>query len=133
MYPATINAQEVINLFEKMMQSDSKKRVLLLEGETKMGKTHLLGGSKGVFPILAQQYHACCITCDLTLPGQTDEAILRTACKDFCRTCTAKSLGLIHRVRKFVSPKPDLGTYLFPSYYPASQVKHSDPMVVYDH
>src|SRR5947199_16451 len=130
MYPATINAQEVIGLFERMMQRDSQKRMLLLKGEEKMGKTHLLG-SDGVFSILASQkpYYAYRIFCDLKLQGQTDEEILRTACIDLFNEMM-KPPRLIQRLQKFISPARELATDLFPSYYPASQPRHSDTRIV---
>lgn len=59
----TIDRQEVIDLFDQFMQSDSHLRVLRLHGEAKMGKSHML---TKVFPVLAQQKHqAVCAVVDL--------------------------------------------------------------------
>src|SRR6266571_2108106 len=80
MYTETINSEEAIHLFERIMQVDSQKRIMFLVGASKTGKSHLL--SK-VFPILAsQQYQARCVIIDLKRQPLSILDILHTASED---------------------------------------------------
>jgi hypothetical protein len=74
----TIDRQEAIELFHRLMQVGGGLRVLRLEGEAKMGKTHLM---TQVYQQLAQQeYGACCVLLDLRSPGQTPLDLLYDVC-----------------------------------------------------
>lgn len=58
----TIDMQEAVKQFHHLMQPSHKMRVLRLEGEEKMGKSHLL---IYVFPMLAREYQAKHVLLDL--------------------------------------------------------------------
>ena len=74
----TINTQEVITLFHRLMQKDGDLRVLRLIGGAKMGKSHLL---TKVFPHLAQQdYQAHCAILDLRNQTHTVPDYLHSLC-----------------------------------------------------
>jgi len=74
----TIDTQHIITLFHRLMRSDGQQRVLFLEGEGDMGKSHLL---TKVFPELAvAQYNARHMILDLRNQLQTIVAILQSAC-----------------------------------------------------
>ena len=77
-YP-TINRREAVDLFRRFMQSGSQIRIIRLQGEANMGKSHLL---TKVFPVLArQEYQARCAIIDLR--KQTISDILNVACIQF--------------------------------------------------
>jgi hypothetical protein len=74
----TINQQDVVELFRKLMQPDSDLRVLRLLGQPKLGKTHLV---TKVFPTLAhKEYHARWVV--ITMRNQSQDAadILHAIC-----------------------------------------------------
>lgn len=74
----TINTHEAIKLFHQLMQPNSSVRVLRLNGDGKMGKTHLLTKA---FPTLAQQdYQAPLAIVDLDRRSQTIPDILSQIC-----------------------------------------------------
>lgn len=64
---ATIDREDVIDLFHQFMQRDGKMRVLRLIGSPKQGKTHFM---TEVFPDIAERiYQARCVTLDLRNKG----------------------------------------------------------------
>ncbi len=59
----TINAHHIIELFRNIINPDSYHRILFVEGEEKIGKTHLV---TKVFPILSHHdYDYSCVVVDL--------------------------------------------------------------------
>jgi hypothetical protein len=107
MFHATINAKESIALFHKLLQADSRIRMLFLEGASKMGKSHLL--SKVFFVLASQQYQAYCVIIDLKRQPLTIPDILNSASED-------------------------LGEHLCPLFKAATKekMKHSDMNVVFE-
>ena len=75
---ATINTHSAVALFHRLMQPDSKIRILRLVGEGKMGKSHLL---TKVFPTIAyRDYQARYATLDLRNQLYGVPEILKMAC-----------------------------------------------------
>jgi len=74
----TINREESIELFRRLMRPESDFRVLRLLGEAKLGKSHLV---TKIFPSIARQdYRVPCAVLDLKSSAQTTSDILHTAC-----------------------------------------------------
>jgi hypothetical protein len=74
----TIDRLDAIELFNQLMQQNSPCRVLLLSGQAKMGKSHLIAR---VFPSLAREtYQRRCAVLDLRNPAQTIPDFLHAAC-----------------------------------------------------
>lgn len=93
----TIDRQEAIQLFRSLMSPASQKRILFLEGESRMGKSHLL---YKVFPSLVrEQLHTRTALLDLRNPLQTIPDILNSACSqlgsDYCNEFLAASKTLM--------------------------------------
>lgn len=68
--PLTINRQEAIVLFDRLVQPDSPHRALHLLGDAQMGKTHLMSQ---IFPQRASDLHRLLCT-TLSLHSQTNVA-----------------------------------------------------------
>lgn len=83
----TIDTDEVIRLFHRLMDIGSTAQVLYIVGKTKLGKSHLL---TKVFPILAkQEYQARHAVIDLRNPVHTIADILSlTSCQLDGKRCT---------------------------------------------
>lgn len=52
--PSTIDRQAAIEVFHRLMQPDSDYRIVLMEGDSKLGKSHLVDK---VFPAIAQELY----------------------------------------------------------------------------
>jgi hypothetical protein len=70
----TINARPAIDLFINLMQDGSQEHLFFLEGEKKLGKTHLL--SRVLSEIATQHYQARKVMIDCSRPLTTIENIL---------------------------------------------------------
>lgn len=74
----TINREESVDLFHRLMQPESEFRILRLLGDAKLGKSHL---ATKVFPSIARRdYGALCAVIDLRSGGQAAADVLHTAC-----------------------------------------------------
>ena len=97
MIDETIDRQEAIEIFQRLISPDSQVRFLFLEGESRMGKSHLL---YKVFRSLArEQLHTRTALLDLRNPLQTIPDILYSACSqlgsDYCNQFLAESKTLM--------------------------------------
>lgn len=73
-----IDREDAVEVFHRLMQVGGNLRILRLEGEAKMGKTHLM---THVYPHLAQQeYGAHCVLLDLRTLGKTPLDLLHDVC-----------------------------------------------------
>lgn len=79
MHHPTINGEEILGIFQELMQPNSPQRVLRLMGQAKLGKSHLL---TKVFPGLAQQKQTACrhAILDLRSQAQGIPDVLHSAC-----------------------------------------------------
>lgn len=74
----TIDRRQAVALFRELMRPDGPFRVLLLAGDTKLGKSHL---ATKVFPRLARQEHAARVAVlDLRNQALTIPDLLHAAC-----------------------------------------------------
>src|SRR5574341_941810 len=74
---ATINRQEVIELFHQLMRPDSEFCVVHLLGDAKLGKSHFM---TKIFPALARRdYNARCAVLDLRSAAQDIADVLHMA------------------------------------------------------
>jgi hypothetical protein len=94
----TINTHHAVNLFHSMLHPDSEIRILCLQGDSNMGKSHLM---TKVFPILAKrEYHARIATIDLRHNKEVPE-ILQSACSlvglENCKSYTAALQAWVER------------------------------------